>query len=348
MLSLIFDILAGLGCGLVAGLLTTLFRLTLTLLAFTIFGERHFVEADATDGCSYCVNSGVISFLAVGLMPVFEKARAHAHHQQSHFTYWPWALWIVLAVSIGFAVCSVIGLWMLGVGHRKWEFAIRDGAVIRRRDRVRLLPTFVAQERDYINTALACWYGLYSLTLHDSSGPLARNVYLSEAEMQQDIQAVLKAVPECRAFSSDLTVAWQESPIRLHVVYLDHVWVGLLCGPLTDVSSDCRSWWRQWLLPDFPEDGLALVPVSEFSERFEELCRGYADEIAASQPLHDNVLGLQELMRRANDTIQLMPRKRYGQFEESLRGDGMWRCRFENGISVKEVQPVTRLTSPLL
>lgn len=272
MLSLFLTVLAALGFGLAAGLLTTLLRFVLTPLALKLLGERRFVETSATEGCAYVANPAIVTVLVLGLMPVFEKARAQAHHQQSHFTYWPSAIGIVLAISLMFALYSVIELWMMGVGHRRREFVIRDGAVVRRRDRARLLPTFVAQERDYVNTALACWHGLYSLTLQDSSGPLARNAYLSEAEMQEDLRDVLKAVPECRAFASDLTVVWQESPTRLQVVYLDHAWASLLCGPLTEISSECRSWWRQWLLPDFPEDGLALVPVAAFSERCEELC----------------------------------------------------------------------------
>lgn len=69
--------------------------------------------------------------------------------------------------------------------------------------------------------------------------------------------------------------------------------------------------------------------------------------VEASQPLLDNAAGLQELMRRAGDTLQFMTRKRYGQVEESLRGNGFWSCQFENGISVKEVQPTTRVTYQL-
>lgn len=337
MLSHLPGILLGIGIFIAAGILTTLFRFVFLAIATALFGKRRFVEASGTDGCNYMVISGIVCTLVFQLLPVVDKARTLAH--LSHLG--PGLAWmIVLGIPALFALYAVLELRLWGAGHQTPEFAIQGDAVVRLRDGAALHPTRVVQEKTYHETALMCGYGLYALVLFNADGTAARNGYLSEDEMRQMLRRVLTLArpQDCRAMD-DLCFVWPESQTRLQRATFGQEWAGVLCGSLVRLSAESRAWWQQWLMPEFPEDGLVSLPVPELASRFQELQQAYVALIQSESTLHVGCNALRMLIERAKTDVLLMTSGRFEVFVSRQFGQTQIVAHEDQGLAVYAGEP---------
>lgn len=334
----LLTVLAYIAAVAVPGILTAFLLALFYKWAVRLFGEKRFVETDSIDTLANFINPTLLSLFLLIILPIFEQAREKArhHHTAVNVIHW-W--WIIPAISAGFALWGVLELWLRGIGHRKQEFNVTEGAIIRNRDRTELHPLFVLQKRDSINTALACWYTYYGLTLHDAQGSLAQNDYLTEGEIEKTLDDVLTvAAPKgCRAME-DLWLIWNEDGKRLHEVRLGQQWVPLICGLLRDPMSAKRQWWEQWLRPTFPKDGQVDINSADFAQHLFYLHETYPDVFAADTELEKHYQSAQLLLQKVESGVQLIARERYDTFCDEWRGGEIRMGHWEDGIMVYEVE----------
>jgi hypothetical protein len=275
----------------------------LTLLFINLFvppivraiGERHFVELSGLEPMGYAAPLALI--IAV-VCPLIEHK----------YGFGP-ALWVLPISSLLACAYAVSCLWVSKGEHPQREFEIGD-SIVRVADNVTLQPHYVMHDSHYHDmNGMGTGYSYYYLTLHDENGALAKNSYLHKSEQETDLWQVLEVANKthpCRAMPFLLFV-WREAPLKwLEAVLLPDN-APVLCGSLSELSEESRAWWRQWLFPDFPADGLAEASRQEIGMRFGELRQAYSEAFS----IGNTSSFFQQFLERAGDQIQIMTYKRY-------------------------------------
>jgi hypothetical protein len=278
------------------------------------------------DGCSLALAGGVVNVALASIAHIPKVGLARI-----------W--WILLIPPLAMVIYGILWLWLTGRGHRRREFAIRDGQIVRRRDGIRLAPQWMEQGSEYHQTDAFLGYSFYALTLYGDGGELlARNGYLNEAEYEDDIERVLAAnQPECRAI--DLYLLCEETPTRWLQVRLDGDWARILCGPLLRLSEQSRLWWRRWLRPELPIEGRATIGLVEFRERVAELTETYGDEIRRLSNGEKRLDLLNAFTRRATEQVQVMTPVAYKKRAYDISPNGGTFCHDGDEPLQVEFQP---------
>ncbi len=253
----------------VSGCVTLIFLNLLLPLLISLFGTRRFAEQEGLDVGTYVFYGGIVS------------ASAFTSVEGKYGMWAPSVLFPLIALFI--TVYSAFWLWSRGIGHRGREFQLIDGGIVRTADRQVLAPMWIERASEYIQTDAFRGYSLYALTLHDASGCLARNGYVSAEECKQIFRDTLQAGAENDCRGLDLYFIWRETPLRWLQMEMSQSWAAVLCGTLSELSPEGRDWWRQWLLPHFPDEGQGVVGPEELSARLEELLLHYSDRIDPAQ-----------------------------------------------------------------
>jgi hypothetical protein len=327
-------------------------------------GEEKFVEMSGLEPCSIILFSG----FAGGVLYAFLAQKWGAVP----------ALLLFPALSLLCVMYAVLWLKLAAAGQGKNEFEIRDERIVRLQDEQVLAPTYVRRDIDFNQTDAFHSYNFYHLTVCDENGKLARNIYHNEDEAAQVLHRVLecgKDVP-CRAL--DITFVRRDSDTLWWQVQLDQEQASLLCGGLGLISGESRSWWRQWLRPQFSEDGFAEVPAAEVEKHYAELKRAYGasmipqDDVPYTSPEDleaqmaaldrkkdwDQLVQLSEeygkagrnkwiclemLLRRTNQPVQIMTAQRFEAEARQVAPEGATLCYGEaNGhtsVLGMEIQP---------
>ena len=228
-------------------------------------GKEKFVEMSGLEPCGLTLFSGI----AGGVLYSFAAQKWGALS----------ALLLFPLLSL-LCVCYAI-LWLktAATGKTKREFEIRDGQIVRCIDAQIIRPTYVKREDEFRQTDAYHFYSFYGVLLCDESGILARNVYLSKLEKDDVLRAVLECgrdVP-CRAL--DLTLVCRKTEKVWWQIRLGQENAALLCGALANLHEENRSWWRQWLRPQFAEDGFAEIAAGEAELHFAALKAAYPNLI---------------------------------------------------------------------
>ena len=270
-------------------------------------GEEKFVEMSGLEPFSIVLFSGI----AGAVLYTFAAQKWGALP----------ALLLFPLLSLLCVIYAIVWLKLAATGQGKKEFGVREGQIVRLSDSQILAPSYIQRESDFRQTDAFHSYSFYHLILCNEHGPLARNGYLDEEQMRTALREVLecgRAVP-CRAL--DLILVRRQSETLWWKVDLGQENAPLLCGTLSQLPEASRLWWRQWLRPDFPEDGFVEVSAQELEQHFVALKTAYPslipDEARPQTAPEDLEAQMASLDRKENWNQLVELSREYGKVREN-------------------------------
>jgi hypothetical protein len=229
-------------------------RIVVPLLVFAL-GEKRFASPSAFDGCTLGIAGGILAIVPAILL---DKKGINPY-------------WSLVIIFIGITLYGVVWLWTLGLPARKREWRLENSKILHENGEV-LQPTFVRERHDYNQMGASNGYSHYYLDLYYDEEKLATNVYIRREERDKDLARVKGLFPVLRL---DLTFIWREEPKRWRIFTFPDEWTPLLCGPLYELGSSQRHWWRQWTLPAFPSNMEIVVDPTEWQDKLFDLREAY-------------------------------------------------------------------------
>lgn len=196
-------------------------------------------------------------------------------------------------------------------GARRRQFVVQGGVIRRTNGGGELSPLYVAGDSGYYCTGPATGYSLYGLQLWSADGILARNAYLSEAEKDRELQALLQQAG-LKRLSLVFVAPRRSGGFVTHT--LSRAWAHLILARGSQMPAQELAWWELFVQPRFRQDTIVELDAALLAQRIESFAATWLGEIAESRELARDLGQLQALIQTASGNVRAMSEERLRSF----------------------------------
>jgi hypothetical protein len=178
--------------------------------------------------------------------------------------------WALLASPAGPVVATLLVVLQLRfseLGHRRTEFVVKDGTVMRT-DGTALMARCVLGSGAYCCTGPGGGYVLYTITLHDGDLALASNGYVSGEAYERDMRLLTDRLG---LLAIDLDTEWQCSGTEWWSVSVGKEWAVYLVRSLEQLPPRTREFWLSLTLGRLGAEGFREVLADDLSGHLAEV-----------------------------------------------------------------------------